>query len=76
MKTKKNEAHYFICIANKDCDDLALHKVYEAMPDADAESEGLLRIVDESGEDYLYPATCFMPITLPKTVERALQMAS
>ena len=43
-------------------------KVYRALPDADAEQHGQLRIMDESGEDYLYPAEYFAPVELPRDV--------
>jgi len=42
------------------------------LPDEAAEADGLLRIVDESGEDYLYPAKLFLAIDLPQTIEKAL----
>jgi hypothetical protein len=43
-----------------------------ALRDADAEKHGLIRILDESGEDYLYPKTFFRPIALPQSVKRAV----
>ncbi len=50
---------------------LELHKVYRVLPDEDAESEGDLRVVDESGEDYLYPAERFVRAELPAAVEKS-----
>jgi len=52
------------CIRNDDCDDLILHKVYREKPDRKARNEGFVRIIDESGEDYLYPAAYFSDIHL------------
>jgi hypothetical protein len=49
-----------------------LRKIYCALPDAEGEAHRLIRVVDESGEDYLYPAAFFIPIELPAPVERAL----
>jgi len=49
-----------------------LRKVYQILADEKAEGEGHIRIVDESGEDYLYPADNFLPIELPRPVEEAL----
>jgi len=72
MKTRKTSARYVICVRNQDCDDLMLRKVYQILPDEKAEAEGHIRIVDESGEDYLYPADNFLPIELPRPVEEAL----
>jgi hypothetical protein len=63
---------FVICIHNKNCDDLILHKVYPVVPDPAAASDGYLRILDESGEDYLYPETCFLFLELPQTIEQAL----
>ena len=74
MNSKKR---YVICIRNDEYEvDLDLRKVYQIIPDAKSEKLGMFRIVDESGEDYLYPQDFFLPIALPKTVERALAKAS
>ena len=64
--------HFAICIKNEDCDDLELRKLYQILPDEAAEESGLLRVVDESGEDYLYPAGNFIRPPLPAAVEQAL----
>jgi hypothetical protein len=48
-------------------------KIYEVWPDPDAESHGQLRVVDETGEDYLFPATYFRFLTLPPGVTRLLR---
>ncbi len=54
---------------------LELRKVYRVLADATAERHHLLRIIDESGEDYVYPEVFFMPIEAPKALEKALAMA-
>ncbi len=51
---------------------LERRKLYEAIPDADAESHGQLRVIDESGEDYLFPARYFVTMELPAAVRRAV----
>lgn len=51
---------------------LELHKIYRVLPDEDAALEGDLRIVDESGEDYLYPAAWFAAVDLPRRVRTSL----
>jgi hypothetical protein len=51
---------------------LELHKIYAVVPDSDAVQDGDLRIVDESGEDYLYSADRFVVIDVPKPLERAM----
>ena len=63
---------FAICLKNKGSEDLIVRKVYQVLPDEKAEKQGLLRVIDESGEDYLYPATYFFFVDLPQKVERAL----
>ena len=67
---------FVVCVQNKDYGvSLELRKLYEVLPDDDAASEGYLRVIDESGEDYLYPENWFAPIELPQAVEAALLTA-
>ncbi len=66
---------YAICIKNKDSEDLVVRKIYPVIPDDKAEKEKHLRIIDESGDDYLYPADYFFVIELPLKVERAIRRA-
>lgn len=61
--------------AQKGSEDLVVRKVYQVLPDEKAEKHGLLRIIDESGEDYLYPASYFFFIDVPQKVERALRQS-
>jgi hypothetical protein len=72
MKYHNNNISFVICIENKDCDDLEKRKVYQVLPDDRAADEGYLRIVDESGEDYLYPKSYFIPVELPQEIQDAL----
>jgi hypothetical protein len=65
-----------LCVKNKDCEDLEVRKIYRVLPDRAASQDDLLRIVDESGEDYLYPAAYFMAIEPPSEIEKALSLAS
>jgi hypothetical protein len=55
---------------------LEVRKLYPFINDPDAEANNLIRVVDESGEDYLYPARLFRKLALPSDVQRALRMAS
>ncbi|MBM4429051.1 MAG: hypothetical protein FJ026_01715 [Chloroflexi bacterium] len=75
MKEPKTEPRFVICIRNNGCDDLEIGKVYQVMADVSAAQDGYLRVIDESGEDYLYPADYFVAITLPEDAERALLAA-
>lgn len=62
---ENNKFFFALCIENKECDDLEKRKVYQIIHDEAAENEGYYRIIDESGEDYLYPASHFVLIDLP-----------
>lgn len=55
---------------------LEVRKLYATVPDADAEANDLIRVVDESGEDYVYPVRLFQRLTLSGEVQRALRLAS
>lgn len=55
---------------------LELRKIYQALDDRDAEAHELLRVIDESGEEYPYPDKFFMPLDLPQPVESALRRAT
>lgn len=64
---------FAICVKNEEYpSSLQLWKVYRVLPDEKAASRNLTRIVDESGEDYLFSATYFVPVELPKAAETAL----
>ena len=67
---------FMLCIENKDCEDLERRKIYQALPDDEASKEGYVRVIDESGEDYLYPKAYFIPLQLPSEAQEALQLAS
>jgi len=68
---------FAVCINNEDYPaSLERHKIYRVVQDEDAASDGDLRIIDESGEDYLYPASYFVPIKIPQVVEEPLLRAS
>lgn len=69
----KHERHFAVCVDNADYEaSLILRKIYEIIPDAVAANDDLLRIVDESGEDYLYHKSHFIMVRFPMEVEHAL----
>jgi hypothetical protein len=69
MKTK-----YLICVDNKGYEaSLEFRKLYEQVSDKEADRHGQVRIVDESGEDYLYPVTCFASVKLPSEIENKIR---
>jgi hypothetical protein len=76
MRDHLKEKRFVICIRNEGHEaSLELRKVYQVVSDQASERHRLLRVVDESGEDYLYPEAFFVPIELPKAVEKALVLA-
>jgi hypothetical protein len=76
MAKESKEQSFALCIENKECEDLEKRKIYAVLPDNKAAKEGYLRIVDESGEDYLYPNSYFILVELPREAQDALQVAS
>ena len=73
MKRVKSPTRFALCVRTHGSEDLEPRKVYQILPDRVADREGYVRIVDESGEDYLYPASYFFVIELPQKVERVLR---
>jgi hypothetical protein len=70
---RRGPAEFAVCVANPGHPaSLELHKIYRVVPDVDAARDGDLRIVDESGEDYLYPADWFASVDLPGRVRNSL----
>lgn len=75
--TKRSETRFAVCVRNDGYPaSLELHKIYRVLPDPEAEGDGDLRVVDESGEDYLYPAEWFVMIQVPEAVETSFLQAS
>ena len=73
----KAQKQFVVCVDNEGyAASLEKRKIYVSLLDAASESHGLLRIVDESGEDYLYPKEFFRPIALPASVKKAVLAAA
>ena len=73
----KKTQNFAVCIRNAGFGaSLEVRKLYPVVHDPDAEANDLIRVVDESGEDYVYPARLFQRLALPGEVQRALLMAS
>jgi len=67
------DKHFAVCVRNDDYEGaLELRKIYEVLDDPDAEPHDLIRVIDESGEDYLYPREWFLSIELSERVEEAI----
>jgi hypothetical protein len=75
LKREQARPRFVLCVRNDGSDDLEIRKVYQVLPDQSAAREGYVRVVDESGEDYLYPAEYFAPVRLPAAVADQLRIA-
>jgi hypothetical protein len=74
--TKTAQKQLVVCVENDGFSvSLEKRKIYVSFPDRDAEKRGLVRVVDESGDDYLYPKNLFRPIALPQTLKKAVLAA-
>ena len=68
---------FVVCVRNDQYPaSLEARKLYRTLPDPSAQKRGLIRVIDESGEDYLYPARYFLAVSLPQRVKRAVAAAS
>ena len=73
MSRPRSSTDYVVCVDNADYPtSLELHKIYRTVADDDAAATGDLRVVDESGEDYLFPASSFVAINPPERVRSSL----
>jgi hypothetical protein len=72
MNTAATEPRYAVCVRNDECEDLEIRRIYRILPDRQAARDGYVRVVDESGEDYLYPETYFVPVRLPQRAQHAV----
>ena len=74
---KRTEPRFVVCVNNQGyAASLALRKLYEVVSDEAASKLRQIRVIDESGEDYLYPKACFRTIALPQAVRRAVLAAA
>jgi hypothetical protein len=73
MAKNKEEEMFALCIENQDCDDLEKRKIYVILPDEEAARDGYLRVIDESGEDYLYPQSYFVFVQLPREAHESMR---
>ncbi len=69
---KETKWRYVICLHNDGAEDLEVRKLYEVIQDAASAQRGYMRVVDESGEDYLYPEEFFAAADVPEETQRAL----
>jgi hypothetical protein len=72
MRRKQADRRFVLRVKDDDCDDLEKRKVYRVIPDEKSEKDGYVRVIDESGEDYLYPVSNFIRLQLPQEAEQAI----
>jgi hypothetical protein len=72
MPNSSDRAQFAVCVLSEGCDDLEVWKLYRVLTDETAASEDYIRIVDNSGEDYLYPISRFVLVNFPKLIEQKL----
>lgn len=76
MEVESSQPRFAVCIDNAAYrDDLTVRTVYQVLPDESAAKSNYVRIIDETGEDYLYPADLFVMIDLPPEAQKALMQA-
>lgn len=74
---KRAERQFVVCVKNKGyAASLELRKLYQEIADDSAAKLHQIRVIDESGEDYLYPEEYFVPIQLPQAAEKAVRRAT
>ena len=75
-RRQKPATKFAVCIQSDDADLLTPRMIYQVLPDESAAESNYVRVVDNEGEDYLYPAAYFMLLDLPDEIERALSEAA
>jgi hypothetical protein len=76
MATRSTRKQFAVCLKNRGYEaSLERRKIYQVLPDPDAAKHKQIRVIDESGEDYLYPQSFFALIELPQPLRRAVQAA-
>ena len=77
MASKESDPRFLLCVRNDGYPaSLEVRKVYQVVADTSAAERHYVRVIDESGEDYLYPAELFVPIDLPRAVVKAFARTS
>ncbi len=77
MRQSRSGTQYVVCVSNAGYRvSLIVRRIYRTIPDRDGSKRGLVRVVDESGEDYLYPRALFVAIDLPKALGQKLALAT
>ena len=75
-KKNNHESKFAVCINSDDPDLLTPRRIYQVLPDESAARSNYIRVIDNEGEDYLYPSDYFLFIELPRKIEQALLKAA
>lgn len=75
-RREKPATKFAVCVQSNDADLLTPRMIYQVLPDESAAKSNYIRVIDNEGEDYLYPAEYFMFLELPQEIERALSRAA
>ena len=70
MRAQHSSGAFALCVEDGGTEDLEVRKIYQLLPDPAAKREGYVRVIDESGEDYVYPSDLFVTVKLPAAVVR------
>ena len=70
--TVARSARLAVCVRNDGAEDLVVRRIYSVVPDPDAKANGFVRVIDESDEDFLYPANYFVELQLAADLEQVL----
>ena len=76
MKVQRTAGSFALYVEDDGMEDLEVRKIYQVLPDPEAKREGYVRVIGESGEDYLYPSDLFVSVKLPAAVVRRLKRPS
>lgn len=72
MRDQQSTSSFALCVEDGGLEDLEARTLYQVVPDREAAREGYVRVVDESGEDYIYPSELFVSVRLPAAVVKRL----
>ena len=73
MRVQQSTGSFALCVEDGGMEDLEVRKLYQVLRDREATREGYIRVVDESGDDYIYPSELFVPVRLPTAVIQQLK---
>lgn len=76
MSKATTETRFALCVRNDECEDLEPRRIYQVLRDKRAEKDGYIRVVDESGEDYLYPESYFVFVRLSRKAQEAMAVTA